>query len=271
MIYYKTNDEVELLRASNLLVSATHCELAKEMKPGVTSSYLNKIAETFIQDHGAWPAFKGFNDFPAGCCMSINEAVVHGFPSDYELQEGDIISLDIGVDMNGFVGDSAYTYAIGEQKEEVLQLLGRTKASLYAGIANAIVGKRVGDISNAISEATDKKYGYGVVRELTGHGVGRELHEEPQIPNYGKRGQGTMLKDGLTIAIEPMINLGTRDIYCDEDGWTIKTKDGKYSAHYEHSVVVRKEKADILSSFDEIELIEMKNINLNTEYFKYAE
>lgn len=266
MIYYKTDEEVELLRAANMLVARTHAHLAKEIKPGVTSRYLNELAETFIYDHKATPAFKGYNDFPAGCCMSINDAVVHGFPSDYELQEGDIISVDIGTVLNGFVGDSAYTYAIGEQKQETKELLARTKDSLYLGIQNAIVGKRMGDLAFAIQNATEKMYGYGVVRELTGHGVGRDLHEEPEVPNYGKRGNGVKLQDGLTIAIEPMITLGNRAIYCEDDGWTIRTKDESYAAHYEHSVVVRKTKADILSSFVPIEAAEKANANLDASY-----
>ncbi len=266
MIYYKTDEEVELLRAANMLVANTHAHLAKEIKPGVTSSFLNELAETFIYDHKALPAFKGYNDFPAGCCMSINDAVVHGFPTDYELQEGDIISVDIGTVLNGFVGDSAYTYALGEQKQETLELLARTKDSLYLGIEQAIVGKRVGDIAFAVQNATEKKYGYGVVRELTGHGVGKLLHEEPEVPNYGKRGQGVKLQNGLTIAIEPMITLGNRAIYCEEDGWTIRTKDGSYAAHYEHSIVVRKGAADILSSFLPIEKAELANTNLNSSY-----
>ena len=266
MIYYKTDEEVELLRAANMLVARTHAHLAKEIKPGVTSSFLNELAEKFIYDHKATPAFKGYNDFPAGCCMSINDAVVHGFPSDYELQEGDIISVDIGTILEGYVGDSAYTYAIGEQKQETLELLARTKDSLYLGIEQAIVGKRMGDLAFAIQNATEKQYGYGVVRELTGHGVGRNLHEEPEVPNYGKRGHGVKLQDGLTIAIEPMITLGSRSIYCEEDGWTIRTKDETYAAHYEHSVVVRKEKADILSSFIPIEAAEKGNANLDSSY-----
>lgn len=266
MIYYKTEEEVEFLRAANMLVANTHAHLAKEIKPGVTSNYLNELAETFIYDHKATPAFKGYNDFPAGCCMSINDAVVHGFPSDYELQDGDIISVDIGTVLNGFVGDSAYTYAVGEQKSETLELLARTKDSLYLAIEQATVGKRIGDIASAVQNATEKKYGYGVVRELTGHGVGRNLHEEPEVPNYGRRGNGVKLQAGLTIAIEPMITLGSRAIYCDEDGWTIKTKDGSYAAHYEHSIAVRKGKADILSSFLPIEAAEKENQNLNSSY-----
>ena len=266
MIYYKTDEEVELLRAANMLVAHTHTHLASEIKPGVTSNFLNGLAETFIYDHKAVPAFKGYNDFPAGCCMSINDAVVHGFPSDYELQDGDIISVDIGTILDGYVGDSAYTYAIGEQKQETLELLARTKDSLYLGIEQAVVGKRVGDIAFAVQQATEKTYGYGVVRELTGHGVGRELHEEPEVPNYGKRGQGVKLQDGLTIAIEPMITLGNRAIYIEDDNWTIRTKDGSYAAHYEHSVVVRKGQADILSSFVPIEAAERANENLNASY-----
>ncbi len=268
MIYYKTDEEVELLRAANMLVANTHAHLAKEIKAGVTSNFLNELAETFIYDHKATPAFKGYNDFPAGCCMSINDAVVHGFPSDYELQDGDIISVDIGTVLNGFVGDSAYTYAVGEQKQETLELLARTKDSLYLGIEQAVVGKRIGDIAFAVQNATDKKYGYGVVRELTGHGVGKLLHEEPEVPNYGKRGQGVKLQNGLTIAIEPMITLGDRSIFCEEDGWTIRTKDGSYAAHYEHSVAVRKGQADILSSFVPIEKSEKDNPNLNDSYNK---
>ncbi len=268
MIYYKTAEEIELLREANLLVSATHAAICNEIKPGVTSNFLNNLAETFILDHNAIPAFKGYNDFPAACCMSINDAVVHGFPSDYELREGDIISVDIGTILNGFVGDSAYTYAIGEQKQETLELLARTKDSLYYGIEQATVGKRIGDIAFAIQQATEKKYGYGVVRELTGHGVGHDLHEEPEVPNYGKRGQGIKLLEGLTIAIEPMITLGDRYIYCEDDGWTIKTKDGSYAAHYEHSIVVRKHRADILSDFETIEENERKNVNLNSKYHK---
>lgn len=266
MIYYKTKEEVECMRQSNLLVSATHVELAKMLKPGITTKQLDKVAETFILDHGAKPAFKGYNGFPYSCCMSINAAVVHGFATDDELKEGDIVSIDIGTVLDGFVGDSAYTFAIGEISEEVKQLLRVTKQSLYKGIEQAIVGNRVGDISWAIQDYTERQHGYGVVRELTGHGVGRKLHEDPEVPNYGRRGYGLKLQDGLVIAIEPMINLGKKDIFCADDDWTILTADGKPSAHYEHSVCVRKEKADILSSFDEIEKVEKANPNLCSDY-----
>lgn len=262
MIYYKTNEEVELIRKSNLLVSATLAELATRLKPGVTTNQLDAIAETFIRDHGATPAFKGFRGFPFTCCMSINAAVVHGFATDDELKEGDIVSIDTGTVLNGFVGDSAYTFAIGEIEPAVQQLLKVTKESLYLGIEQAILGNRIGDISWAIQEHTEKKHGYGVVRELTGHCVGKSLHEEPEVPNYGRRGNGLKLQDGLVIAIEPMINLGKKDIFCADDDWTIITSDGKPSAHFEHSICVRRNKADILSSFVEIEANEKANPNL---------
>ncbi len=262
MIYYKTNEEVELIRKSNLLVSATIAELATRLKPGVTTNQLDAIAETFIRDHGATPAFKGFRGFPFTCCMSINAAVVHGFATDDELKDGDIVSIDTGTVLNGFVGDSAYTFAIGEIEPAVQQLLRVTKESLYLGIEQAILGNRIGDISWAIQEHTEKKHGYGVVRELTGHGVGKSLHEEPEVPNYGRRGNGLKLQDGLVIAIEPMINFGKKDIFCADDDWTIITSDGKPSAHFEHSICVRRNKADILSSFVEIEANEKANPNL---------
>ncbi len=259
MIYYKTNEEVELLRASNKLVSNTIALLASEIKPGVSTLTLDKLAEEFIRDHGAKPAFKGYKGFPYTCCISVNDAVVHGFPNSEALQEGDIISVDTGVILNGYVGDSAYTFAIGEIDNENAQLLRVTKESLYKGIEKAIVGNRIGDISWAIQEHTEKKHGYGVVRALTGHGIGRSLHEDPEVPNYGKRGNGLKLQDGLVIAIEPMINRGTREVYVGDDDWTIYTNDQSMSAHFEHSIVVRKNKADILSTFEPIEQAEKAN------------
>lgn len=262
LIYYKTHEEVEKLRESNLLVSKTLTELAKEIKSGITTAYLDKLAETVIRDHGATPAFKGYKDFPFTCCMSVNAAVVHGFATEDELKEGDVVSIDTGTILNGFVGDSAYTFALGEVSDDIKKLLRVTKESLYKGIAQAVVGNRIGDISWAIQEHTEKKHGYGVVRELTGHGVGRSLHEDPEVPNYGRRGSGTKLQDGLVIAIEPMINMGSKDVFCADDQWTILTKDGKPSAHFEHSIVVRKGKADILSSFTGIEEAEKANLNL---------
>lgn len=267
MIYYKTNEEVELIRKSNLLVSATLAELALHIKPGITTKYLDTLAETFIRDHGAIPAFKGFRDFPFSTCMSVNAAVVHGFATDDELKEGDVVSIDTGTVLNGFVGDSAYTFAIGEISEEIQKLLRVTKESLYKGIEKAVVGNRVGDIGWAIQEYTEKQNGYGVVRELTGHGVGKSLHEEPEVPNYGRRGQGLKLQDGLVIAIEPMINLGKKEVFCADDDWTILTQDGMPSAHYEHSICVRKQKADILSTFVDIEANEKKNSNLCSTYY----
>lgn len=271
MIYYKTNEEVELLRKSNLLVSATLATLAKEIRPGITTLDLDKLAETFIRDHGALPAFKGYKGFPYTCCISVNDAVVHGFPNHTELKEGDVVSIDTGAKLNGYVGDSAYTFAIGNIPEEIQQLMRVTKESLYKGIEKAVVGNRIGDVSWAVQEHTEKKYNYGVVRSLTGHGIGRNLHEDPEVPNFGKRGNGLKLLDGLVIAIEPMINLGTRQVYVADDDWTIMTDDGKVSAHYEHSVVVRKNKADILSSFDDIEAAEVANPELFDGYLLQRE
>lgn len=267
MIYYKTNEEIELLQKSNSLVSATLAEVAKAIKPGITTKHLDQLAETFIRDHHGIPAFKGYKGFPYTCCLSVNNAVVHGFANDIPLKDGDIISVDTGAVLNGFVGDSAYTFAIGEIPNEVKQLLKVTKESLYKGIEMAIVGNRLGDISWAIQEYTEKKHGYGVVRELTGHGIGRSLHEEPEVPNYGRRGNGLKLQNGLVIAIEPMINLGKKEVFCDDDDWTILTSDGKVSAHFEHSIVVRKQAAEILSTFKEIEANEKLNINLCADFY----
>src|SRR5665647_223275 len=262
MINYKNNSEVELIRQSCMLVNDTIALIASLIKPGISTLELNDIADQFIRDHGAIPSFKNYHGFPFACCMSVNDAIVHGFPTKDVLKEGDIVSVDCGAFKNGFHGDSAYTFAIGNINEEVKELLRVTKESLYKGIEKAIVGNRVGDIAFAIQDYTERKHGYGVVRELVGHGLGRELHEDPQVPNYGKRGSGTKLRDGLVIAIEPMINLGSKEVYNDKDGWTIRTKDSKPSAHYEHTVCVRKNKADILSSFSAIEAAEKANTNL---------
>ena len=252
MIQYRSEDEIDLIRESSLLVAKTHAEISALIKPGVTTLQLDKIAEEFIRDNGGVPAFKGYSGFPNTLCASLNEQVVHGIPNNNPLNEGDIISMDCGVVMNGYFGDSAYTYEVGVVSEEVKNLLIRTKESLYKGIEQAVSGNRVGDIGFAIQKHVEQ-FGYGVVREMVGHGVGENLHEEPQIPNYGKRGRGIMLKEGMVIAIEPMINLGTRRIKQLSDGWTIITVDKKYSAHFEHTVVVRKGKAEVLSSFVEIE------------------
>ena len=254
MIYYKSEEEVELVRKSSLLVAKTHAEIAKLIKPGISSLELDQIAEEFIRDNGGEPAFKGYNGFPCSLCASPNEVVVHGIPNNEPINDGTILSIDCGVFMNGFYGDSAYTYEVGEVKKEIQMLLKVTKESLYRGIENAVSGKRIGDIGYAIQEHAENN-DYGVVRELIGHGIGKNLHESPEVPNYGRRGSGIKLKKGLVIAIEPMINMGTRDIMQHSDGWTITTLDKKPSAHFEHTVVVREGEAEILSSFKEIEKI----------------
>jgi methionyl aminopeptidase len=254
MIHYKTEEEINLVRESSLLVAKTHAEIASFLKPGVSSLELDKIAEEFIRDNGGVPAFKGYNGFPCTLCMSPNEQVVHGIPNKKALIENSILSVDCGVLMNNYYGDSAYTYEVGEVDLEVKNLLMITKESLYKGIDMAVVGNRIGDISFAIQNHAELN-GYGVVRELVGHGLGKSLHESPEVPNYGRRGSGQKLKKGLVIAIEPMINMGTRKILQHNDGWTITTLDKKPSAHFEHTIVVREGKAEILSSFKEIEKI----------------
>ena len=256
MIIIKTREEIELMRESALIVSKTLGIIAKEIKPGVTSLYLDKLAEEYIRDNGGIPAFKGYGDkrnpFPATLCMSLNSAVVHGVPNDRPLEEGDIISVDCGIIKNGYVGDHAYTFAVGEISPAVKKLLDVTKECLYIGIEQFKQGNRIGDIGFAIQQHAEK-HGYGVVRELCGHGVGKHLHEEPEVPNYGKRGTGPMIKDGMVIAIEPMINMGTRNIRQLKDGWTILTADGKPSAHFEHDVAQIDGKPEILSTFQYIE------------------
>lgn len=252
MIYLKTDEEIELLRESNLLVGKTLGEIAKWIEPGITTLKLDAIAEEFIRDHGAVPGFKGYGGFPNTICASVNDRVVHGIPSDYELREGDIISVDCGVVKNGFNGDSTYTFCVGDVAPEVLALLKATKESLYVGIEHAVAGKRLGDISESIQNYCEAR-GYSVVRELCGHGVGKHLHEDPEVPNYGRKGTGPLLKNGMVIAIEPMINLGKRNIVIERDGWTTRTRDGKPSAHFEHTIAIRPGKADILSSFVYVE------------------
>jgi methionyl aminopeptidase len=254
------------MRESSLLVGQALTEVARHIKPGITTLQLDEIAFQFISDNGAVPSFKGYNGFPFTACISVNDAVVHGFPTKEELKDGDILSVDIGVFKNGYHGDSAYTFAVGPVGNDVKQLLKVTKQSLYEGIDKAIAGNRVGDIAFAIQDYTERKHGYGVVRELVGHGIGRQLHEEPQVPNYGRRGTLNKLKEGMVIAIEPMINMGTKDVFHADDGWTIRTKDGKPAAHFEHTVCVQKGKADILSSFTGIEAAEKANSNLCTDY-----
>jgi methionyl aminopeptidase len=266
MIHYKNNEEVELMRESALLVSKTLSEVAKILKPGITTISIDQFIAEFLQDNKAVPSFLNYHGYPYNSCISVNDVVVHGFPGAYELKEGDIVSVDVGVYKNGFHGDHAYTFMIGKPADEVIQLVRVTKESLYKGIEKAIAGNRVGDISFAIQEHTEKKHGYGVVRELVGHGLGRSMHEDPQVPNYGKRGAGPVLKEGLVVAIEPMINLGKKDVFTDADGWTVRTKDGKPSVHFEHDVCIRKEKADILSNYTPIEVAEKANANLFSDY-----
>lgn len=257
-IFLKTEDEINLMRKANQLVGATLAELGKHIQPGVTTLQLDKIAEEFIRDHGATPTFKNFPNpfggpFPASICTSINDVVVHGIPSDKDvLKEGDIISIDCGTLLDGYNGDSCYTFAVGEVSPEVRQLLDVTKESLYKGIEQAVAGKHVGDIGAAVQDYCER-FSYGVVRELTGHGIGKEMHEAPQIPNYGVRGNGVMLKAGMCIAIEPMITMGERNIWMLPDKWSIVTRDRKPAAHFEHTIAIRKGKAEILSTFEEIE------------------
>lgn len=251
-MYYKTEEEIELLKESSLLVGKTLAEVAKLIKPGVSPLKLDAHAEEFIKDHGAVPGFKGYGGFPNTLCTSINNQVVHGIPSDHPLKNGDIISIDCGVLMNEFYGDVAYTFEVGEVSDEIKKLIETTKQCLQDGIAAAIAGNRIGDIGYAIQSRAEAE-GYGVVRELVGHGLGKNLHEKPEVPNYGKRGNGMKLKEGLVLAIEPMINLGKRHVKQDKDGWTIVTSDGLVSAHFEHDIVVRNEKAEVLSTHQLIE------------------
>jgi methionyl aminopeptidase len=252
MLYLKTDEEIGLLRESNLLVSRTLAEVALLIKPGITTLYLDNIAETFICDNGGTPAFKGYGGFPSTLCTSVNDEVVHGFPSKYILKEGDIVSVDCGVILNGWYGDSAYTFAVGEISEEVRRLLDYTKESLEDGVKEAVAGNRVGDISWAVQNKAESG-GYSVVRELVGHGLGKRLHEPPEVANYGKRGTGPKMEKGLVICIEPMINLGSKETMQMRDGWTIKTVDGKPSAHFEYAVAVDKGRADVLTTFKFIE------------------
>ena len=257
MIFLKTEDEIELMRAANLLVGDTLAEIAKMIKPGVTTAQMNSVADEYIRDHGAVPTFLGFPNpyggpFPASICTSVNDVVVHGVPNDTPLEEGDIVSVDCGTLLNGFNGDSCYTFCVGEVADEVKALLQRTKEALYKGIEEALPGKRIGDIGASVQEHCTSA-GYGVVREFIGHGIGKEMHEDPQVPNYGRRGNGPMIKNGLCIAIEPMITMGNPAVYMMPDRWTIKTRDGKVAAHFEHTIAVHNGKFDILSSFEKIE------------------
>jgi methionyl aminopeptidase len=252
MIFYKTDQEIELIRKSGVLLGKTHAEVAKLIKPGIKTSVLDECAFEFIKSNGGKPSFKGYNGFPYSLCISVNESVVHGFPGDYILKEGDIISIDCGVLLNGFHSDSAYTYPVGKVSPEVAKLMKITKESLFKGLAEAVSGNRIGDIGFAIQQHVEEE-GYSVVRELVGHGIGKDLHEAPEVPNYGKRGKGLKLEEGMVIAIEPMVNMGKRAIVQEEDGWTIRTADRMPSAHFEHTVAIRKGKVDILTTFEFIE------------------
>jgi len=251
-IFLKTSEEIELMRESAQLVSKTLGILASEIKPGVNPLKLDKLAETYIRDHNAEPGFLGLYGFPNTLCISINEQVVHGIPNNNELKEGDIISIDCGALKNGFYGDQAYTFEVGEVSAEVKKLLQVTKESLLLGIEQFKLGNRIGDIGHAVQKHAES-HGYGVVRELVGHGLGRSMHEGPEVPNYGKPGKGKRVQNGLVIAIEPMINLGVRNVKQAKDGWTILTADSKVSAHFEHDVALVNGKPDVLSSFDYVE------------------
>ncbi len=266
MILYKTDEQVELMRISALLVSQTLTEVAKVLKAGMRTLEIDKLANEFILDNGAVPSFYNYNGFPAHIITSINDVVVHGIPGKEELRDGDIISVDVGTIKNGWHGDHAYTFIIGEVKPEILKLVKTTKESLYEGIKEAVVGKRLGDIGFAIQNYNEKQ-GYGVVRDLVGHGLGQSMHEDPQVANYGRKGSGTMLKENLVMAIEPMINMGTKDVFLDKDGWAIRTADGQPSVHFEHDVCVKKGQALILSDYSIIEAAEKANANLNTSYY----
>jgi len=267
MILYKTEAEIAMMKQSATLVSKTLTEVAKVLKAGMTTLEIDKLCADFVRDNKGIPSFLNYRGYPHNICASVNDVVVHGFPNNKPLREGDVVSIDMGVILNGWHGDHAYTFLIGEMSDEVLQLVRVTKESLYKGIEKAIVGNRVGDISYAIQEYTEKQHGYGVVRELVGHGLGRSLHEDPQVPNYGKRGDGKRLKENAVLAIEPMINLGTREVYTEADGWTVRTRDGKPSVHFEHDVCVKRNKALILSDYSIIEAAEQANSNLNTSYY----
>jgi methionyl aminopeptidase len=266
MIIQKTNEQVEEMRKSALLVSKTLTEVSKLLKPGITTLSLDNMIGEFIRDHKAVPSFLNYHGYSYNSCISMNDVVVHGLPGKEILKDGDIVTIDVGVILNGWHGDHAYTFSIGKPTKEVIELIKITKQSLYKGIEKAIAGNRVGDISFAIQEHTEKKHGYAVVRELVGHGLGKDLHEDPQVPNYGKRGTGAKLKEGIVLAIEPMINMGKRDVFTEADGWTVRTADGKPSVHFEHDVCVKKGKADILSDYTPIEAAEKANANLFSDY-----
>jgi methionyl aminopeptidase len=267
MMIHKTEAEIALMKEAATLVSKTLTEVAKVLKPGITTMQIDKLCAEFVKDHKAIPSFYNYRGYPHNVCASINDVVVHGFPNNETLKEGDIVSIDMGVILNGWHGDHAYTFILGGVTEDIVQLVRVTKESLYKGIEKAVINNRVGDISFAIQDHTERKHGYGVVRELVGHGLGKSLHEEPNVPNYGKRGTGPKMKENLVLAIEPMINLGSREVYTDDDGWTVRTRDGKPSVHFEHDVCVKRGQALILSDYSIIEAAEKANANLNSSYY----
>nr|WP_246141784.1 type I methionyl aminopeptidase [Phaeodactylibacter luteus] len=263
MVFYKTDEEIELLKKSNEVVCKALAHVGSMLRPGMTGAEIDKAAEELIRDHGGVPSFKGYQGFPGSLCVSVNEQVVHGIPNkDQVFQDGDIVSVDCGVQLNGFHGDSAFTFPIGEVKEEVMELCRVTNTSLYKAIEAAVVGARLGDIGFAVQQYVEREHGYGVVRELVGHGIGRDLHEGPEVPNYGKRGRGAVLKHGLVIAIEPMVNLGRKEVRTERDGWTIFAKDRLPSAHYEHSVAVLTTGTVKLSDHSVVEEAISKNPNV---------
>lgn len=262
MMIQKTEGEIAMMREAASLVSKTLTEVAKVLKPGMTTLQIDLLCAEFVRDHKAIPSFLNYKGYPYNICASVNDVVVHGFPNNIALKDGDVVSVDMGLILNGWHGDHAYTFILGEVDAEILQIVNVTKESLYKGIEQAVAGNRVGDIAYAIQKHTEKDHGYGVVRELVGHGLGRSLHEDPQVPNYGKKGNGPKLKENIVLAIEPMINLGTREVYTEDDGWTVRTRDGKVSVHFEHDVCVKKNKAVILSDYSIIEAAESANPNL---------
>lgn len=265
MIFYKTDEEIELIRQSCLLVCKALAHVGSMIRPGLSGADIDKAAEELIRDHGAIPSFKGYGGFPATLCVSVNESVVHGIPSETQVfKDGDIVSVDCGVFMNGFHGDSAYTFPLGEVDEEVMKLCRVTNTSLYKAIDAAIVGARIGDIGYTVQQYVEREKKYGIVRELVGHGLGRELHEAPEVPNYGKRGKGPVLKEGLVIAIEPMVNQGKKHVRTAADGWTVYAKDRKPSAHYEHTIAIKKNGPDILSNHKMVEEAMSSNNNVQT-------
>ncbi len=259
MIHLKTEKEIDAMKESALIVGKTLAEVAKLIRPGVSLKTLDQVAETFIRDNGAQPSFKGYEGYPAALCLSVNEVVVHGIPSDRELQDGDIVSVDCGAYKNGYHGDYCYTFEVGHVSEEIHLLCQRTKESLYKGIEQAVAGNRIGDIGHAVQSYVES-YGYSVVREMVGHGCGRSMHEKPDVPNYGVKGCGIRLKKGMVLCIEPMINLGVRNIRFDKDGWTTRTADGQPSAHFEHMIAIRENGTELLSTYEFVEeVLNQKN------------